>query len=170
VGYEDHFKLVDDLLPHLDATTNEAIDPFITSRYAGFLALSSATVLELCVKDILINHSNEINASFGIFVSKSYERLNGRIKIQALKEEHLSKFGERYVKYFSRLLKKLNHLHFVSKRRSICQSYSNVITWRHSFAHEGQVPTNATYREVRDAYIDSKIVIRCLDRTMSRKR
>jgi hypothetical protein len=170
VAYQNHFRLVDDLLPHLDATVGAVTDPFIASRYSGFLALSSATVLELCVKELLIEHASTISPVFGVFVSKSYERLNGRVRVKALKEEHLPRYGAHYVAHFSKLLSRTDRFNLRSSGRSTSQSYDNVITWRHGFAHEGIVPPNATYGDVRNAYIDSKVVVQCLAKTLSRIR
>lgn len=170
MAYQNHFRLVDDLLPHLDATVGAITDQFVTSRYSGFLALSSATVLELCVKELLIEHAAAISPVFGVFVSKSYERLNGRVKIRALKEEHLPRYGARYVSHFSKLLTRTDRLRLRSHGRLISQSYDNVISWRHGFAHEGIVPPHATYGDVRNAYIDSKLVVQCLAITLSKVR
>lgn len=167
MAYIDHYRLVDDLLPHLDASVPALADPFLASRYTGLLALSSATVLELCVKEILITHADAISPVFGNYVAKSYERLNGRIKIRAIKEEHLAKFGEKYISYFSRLAKSADTAYVRSTGRSPIQSWNNLITWRHGFAHEGVVPVNATYTEAKQAYLDSKIVVNCLARTLS---
>lgn len=145
-------------------------DPFLTSRYTGLLALTSATVLELCVKDILITHASSISPVFGSFVAKSYERLNGRVKIRLIKEEHLSKFGEKYVAHFERLSAMADATYLRSLGRSPIQSWNNLITWRHGFAHEGVVPTHATYQEAKLAYQDSKVVVHCLARTLSKVR
>ena len=170
MAYQIHFQLVDDLLPHLDATVGAITDPFVASRYSGFLALSSATVLELCVKELLIEHASAISPVFGGFVSKIYERLNGRVKIRALKEEHLQRYGARYTTHFTELLARIDRLTLRSQRHPISQSYDNVITWRHGFAHEGNVPPHATYGDVRNAYIDSKLVVQCLAKTLSKVR
>lgn len=168
--YSDHFRLVDDLLPHLDVSVPTLQDPFIASRYTGLLALSSATVLELCVKTILIDHANTISPVFGNYVAKSYDRLNGRVKIKSIKEEHLVKFGEKYVYHFSRLTGKIDSKHLASSGRSALQSWANLITWRHGFAHEGTVPILATYQEAKQAYQDSKLIVECLSRTLSKVR
>lgn len=170
MAYQNHFRLVDDLLHHLDATVGAVTDPFIASRYSGFLALSSATVLELCVKELLIEHASRISPVFGVFVTKSYERLNGRVRIKALKEEHLPRYGTNYVKHFSELVSRTDRLTLSGRGRLISQSYDNVITWRHGFAHEGIVPPHATYGDVRNAYIDSKVVVQCPAKTLARIR
>ena len=52
--YSDHFQLADDYLAHLDKTMGSISDPFILSRYTGFLAVSAVTVYELGIKTIFI--------------------------------------------------------------------------------------------------------------------
>jgi hypothetical protein len=47
-------------------------------------------------------------------------------------------------------------------------SYDNIITWRNQFAHEGQIPTHATYLEAVEAYEVGKQVIECLASAMKR--
>ena len=56
----------------------------------------------------------------------------------------------------------------IAQRKSILTSYDNIITWLNLFAHEGQIPTNATYAEAVDAYEMGKEVIECLARSMKR--
>jgi hypothetical protein len=47
-------------------------------------------------------------------------------------------------------------------------SYGNIITWRNQFAHEGIIPTTATYDEVKKAYHIGKNIIDCLAVAMKR--
>jgi hypothetical protein len=49
--YTDHFTLADDYITHLDAVIGGITDPFINSRYTGFLSVSAVTVYELALKD-----------------------------------------------------------------------------------------------------------------------
>ena len=53
-------------------------------------------------------------------------------------------------------------------RRDFCSSYSNIIIWRNTFAHEGKLNTTATYAEVIQAYQDGKEVIHSLADAMTR--
>jgi hypothetical protein len=56
--YVDQFQLADDYLAHLDAVIVQITDPFIKSRYTGFLAVSAVTVYELAIKSIFIDFAH----------------------------------------------------------------------------------------------------------------
>lgn|SRR3990167_668262 len=51
---------------------------------------------------------------------------------------------------------------------SIKASYSNLLTWRNSFAHVGMIPSTATYDEVKKSYLYGRRLIDCLADTMKR--
>lgn len=168
MAYADHFRLADDIILHLDSAVHAVTDPFILSRYAGFTAVAAATVYELAVKDIFISFAKNKNMVFGTFTENLYERINGRISLHDLKTMHVKRFGEKYQKRFNKTLGKVESLALKTKKISVLQSYNNVITWRHTFAHEGQVPAYATYNDVRSSYHVGKDVINCLAKTMVR--
>ena len=48
--YTDHFRLADDLIAHLDTVMGGISDPFISSRYVGFVSIVAVTVYELAIK------------------------------------------------------------------------------------------------------------------------
>ncbi len=52
MSYDDHFKLADDMIDHLNTVIDSISDPFIKSRYTGFVAVASVTVYELAIKEI----------------------------------------------------------------------------------------------------------------------
>ena len=52
MAYGDHFKLADDLIRHLTPGVAGIADPFLASRYSGFVAVAAVTVYELAVKEI----------------------------------------------------------------------------------------------------------------------
>ena len=168
MAYQDHFKLADDLIAHLNGLISNVIDPFIASRYAGLIAVTGTTVYELAIKDILISFSERKHRLFGRFVGKHYERLNGRIKTRDLKENHILRFGDRYLKRFKNVMETAEKDSLRRNRISILSSYNNVIEWRHQFAHEGNIPTTATYPEVVRAFEAGKEVIHCLYKAMQR--
>jgi hypothetical protein len=85
-----------------------------------------------------------------------------------LHEEYVLSFGDKYVRRFKQNVAKRERKILISKGKSILSSYDNIITWRNLFAHEGQIPTNATYAEAVDSYEMGKEVIECLARSMKR--
>jgi len=168
MAYSDHFKLTDNLILHLDPILAAISDPFIESRYTGFLAVSGVTVLELALKNIFGDFADAKHPVLGNFCSQVFERINGRIGLKPIKDDYLAKFGSKYQQRFENRVEKLERQHLLTAKTSIKASYGNLITWRNSFAHEGIVPVNASYREVKRAYDCGKEVMHCLAGCMRR--
>jgi hypothetical protein len=168
MAYADHFKLADDLISHLTPAVAGIKDPFLASRYSGFVAVTAVTVYELAVKEILCTFGESKHIVLGNFTRSYFERINGRIKYITLHGEYVSAFGDKYVRRFKKIVQGREREILLSKKKSILTSYDNIITWRHQFAHQGQVPTNATYAEAVDAYEAGKEIIECLASSMRR--
>lgn len=166
--YSDHYKLTDDLIQHLDQTVAGLTDPFIESRYTGFLAVSSVTVLELAMKTIFCDFAAAKHKILGEFCSQHFDRINGRIGLKTIDQDYLVKFGPKYRLRFQRSVDKLERQHLRAVGASIKASYGNLLTWRNEFAHEGNIPSNATYAEVKRAYGCGKTVMDCLAKCMRR--
>lgn len=168
MAYTDNFKLADDVITHLDTVIGGISDPFLSSRYVGFVAIASVTVYELAIKEIFIDFGQRKHKLLGEFTRRNFDRINGRIKTSVIKDEYIICFGDKYVQKFK---KKLDEAEKISLRKlgvSILTSYGNVITWRNQFAHEGQVPSTVTYDEIKTSYQAGKEVIKCLAETMKR--
>lgn len=166
--YSDHFKLADDFIAHLDTSIGGIADPFIRSRYVGFVAVSAATVYELAVKDIFTAFGTKKHKVLGNFVQKYFDRINGQIGRDRIEKTYLLLFGEKYVDRFRVKLEKVELGSLKSDHISVKSSYSNLLTWRHTFAHEGTIPANATYDEVKKSYQYGCKLIHCLAETLSR--
>lgn len=166
--YSDYFKLADDLIAHLDPVLAALNDPFIESRYTGFLAVSSTTVLELAMKDIFYEFSAKKNKVFGNFCGAVFDRINGRIAMQTIEDEYLIKFGMKYKQRFIRAMDKIEKSTLATTGSSVRASYGNLLTWRNEFAHGGNVPRNASYAEVKRSYLCGKEVMHCLATCMKR--
>lgn len=160
--YSDHFKLNDDLIQHLDTVLVSGIDPFIASRYTGFLAVSSVTVLELSMKAIFTDFAVAVNPILANFCALHFKKINGRIAIDQIKGEYLPRFGTSYANKFAQELTALDLQLFPSLRKSIVTDYGNLVTWRNKFAHSGKIPADPTYAEVKGAFSSGKEVMRCL--------
>jgi hypothetical protein len=168
MSYLNHFRLADDYIAHIDTVIVTIADPFIKYRYSGFLAVTAVTVYELAIKNIFLDFAEKKHKVLKNFTSEYFYRINGKIKTSTIKEEYVSKFGEKYVKKFDAKLKKKEMEILRSEGASILTSYGNIITWRNDFAHEGIIPSTATYDEVKKAYHLGKIVINCLADAMKR--
>lgn len=166
--YTDHFRLTDDLIQHLDPILDGLNDSFIESRYTGFLAVSSVTVLELSMKTVFLEFATAKHKVLGNFCEGFFDKINGRIGLDLIKKDYIAKFGSKYLQRFTRELDILEKQHLITVGTSIKASYGNLLTWRHGFAHEGIIPANATYLEVKRSYECGKKVIMCLDKCMRR--
>lgn len=166
--YSDHFMLTDDLIQHLDPIISALNDPFIETRYTGFLAASSVTVLELSMKTIFLDFASAKHKVLGNFCAQYFERINGRIGLKMIREDYLAKFGRKYQTRFERALEALERQQLLASGSSVKASYGNLLTWRHDFSHVGSVPTQATYAEVRRAYGCGKEIMHCLATCMRR--
>lgn len=166
--YQDRFALVEDYIAHLDPMMAGIADPFIKSRYLGFIATSAVTAYELAIKDIFYAFADKKHVVLGAFARAKFEQMNGRIKLKALKAEHIAMFGQKYVTRFDAKIEAREISSLKSGTGSIKSSYGNVISWRNTFVHEGRAPATATYDELKRAYLSGKEVIHCLSETMVR--
>ena len=168
MSYQDHFRLTDDLITHLDTVLVGLSDPFLESRYTGFLAVSSVTVLELSMKTIFVDFSERKHKVLGNFCASTFERTNGRISTSEISGNYVPKFGAKYQTRFKKALAKLEKNSLHTRSISILASYANLLTWRHGFAHEGVLPAHASYGEVKRAYQCGKEIMDCLYSCMKR--
>jgi len=168
MGYHDHFKLADDMINHLNTFVRSVPDPFIQSRYTGFVSVSAVTVYELAIKEIFCTFSSQKHRVLGTFALAYFGRINGRIKLEIVRDDYIKRFGKKYVDRFKRKIDDAEKQILTSTGKSIKSSYNNIIEWRNQFAHEGLIPSTVTYDEVIEAYTYGKEVITCLHETMRR--
>lgn len=168
MAYLSHFKHADDVVTHLNGVVPAIADPLLKVKYIGFVTVAAVTVYELAIKDIFIEFAKKKHKVLGTFTESYFDRINGRIKTRVIQEEYLPRFGDKYVGQFRKKVDAAAAEHLATHRRDIRSAYSNLITWRNDFAHEGKVNTTATYSEVVLAYEDGKEIIRCLAEAMVR--
>jgi hypothetical protein len=165
MAYADRYQHADDIIQHLDTVVPGLADPLLKAKYTGFVAVAAVTVYELAIKEVFIEFAREKNPSFGTFVAASFERINGRIRLDDLKE-YSSRFGASYRDAFCDGLSSACDRQLRLNRRDLRSTYSNLVLWRHEFAHAGRVSTSATYEEAVQSYRDGKLVIDCLAQAM----
>ena len=166
MSYRKNFQLADDMINHLNTVIYNITDPFITSRYVGFVSVAAVTVYELAIKEIFYEFSTKKQKIFGSFVQSYFRRINGRIKTKMIRENYIPRFGDKYVRRFKRKIDEAERRIFNSQRKSIKSCYNNVIVWRNQFTHQGEIPSTPTYQEVIESYEVGKEIIRCLAETM----
>jgi hypothetical protein len=164
--YTDRFIATDKLIAHLKTVIGTITDTAIKANYAGFLSVSGVTVYELAIKDIFNEFASKKHKVFGTVIEKHFEKLNGKIKIEHLKGEHVKLFGDKYLERFSLMLKRKENSIMSTSRISISANYGNLILCRHKYVHAGY-PT-LTIDEVIDCYKNGQEVIHCLYEVMKR--
>ncbi len=158
MSYRPYFVPADQTIGHL-ATFVTSLNPQMQMQYTGFAAVSAVTVYELAIKEIFREFASKKNKVFGHFVDQHFKRINGKIGLDVLRKDYLPRFGDKYLKSFEKLIQVEETAYLRANGQSIKSSYGNLITWRHEFAHEGRVPTNATFSEVQQSYDRGKKVI-----------
>ncbi len=166
--YTDHFKLADDLINHLDTVVAGIADPFIASRYTGFVSVAAVTVFELAIKDIFCSFGDAKHRVLGSFTRSYFDRINGRIRYDLIHKDYVRRFGDKYAVRFRKNMTRKENAYLKVNRKSILTAYNNLLEWRNAFAHEGLVPTYATYPDVVEAYRTGKELIHCLALSMRR--
>jgi hypothetical protein len=162
------FDHADAIVAHFSALASPSVDPLITAKYAGFVAVAGVCVYEMAIKDIFINFGMRKHPVLGSVTREKFERINGRVSYKAIKDDYVSLFGEKYSLKFSKAIRTRSDELLRLNGRDIVSSYNNVVTWRNDFVHAAQVPATATFLEVVRSYEDGKEVIRCLNESMDR--
>jgi hypothetical protein len=165
VSYVDRFQSTDDLINHLNTFVPILTDEQLKSKYAGFLSANAVTAYELAIKDIFIEFAEKKNKVFGTFIEKYFYEINGRIKIDNIKN-YIKKFGEKYYKKFNTELNKRNSIFLRKYHNDIRAVYGNLIICRHKFIHTNN--QTMTFNEVVQSYQMGKEIIKVLNDTMKR--
>lgn len=168
MAYSDHFLHADDIVTHLNGVVATIADPLLVAKYVGFVSVSAVTVYELALKEIFIEFARKKHKVLGNFTESYFHRINGRIKLCIIKDDYISKFGNKYNIKFQKNIEKKCKDYLSMHHRDIRNSYANLIQWRNDFAHEGKINSTTTYNEVVQAYEDGKEVIHCLAESMIR--
>jgi hypothetical protein len=168
MDYADNFTHADDVVLHLNGVVPSLDDPLLQAKYVGFVAVAAVTVYEIAIKEIFISFGTKKHRTLGAFTESFFDRINGRIRLDTLKNDYISPFGDRYKKRFTKNLETRSQSFFRQHRRDVRSAYGNIIVWRNDFAHKGLIRTTATYPDVVQSYEDGKEVIHCLAQTMTR--
>lgn len=168
MNYAQHFQHADDVIAHLTPLVVGERNPLLESRYTGFLTVAAVTTYELAVKSIFISFAQSKHKVLGSFTESHFSRINGKIRLDTIKNDYVRRFGEKYLIKFNKKLGESRDRYLQENQREIVSSYNNLIVWRNDFAHEGSIRTNSTFAEAAQAYTDGKEVIRCLAESMTR--
>lgn len=103
---------------------------------AGLLVVLIAATYENCVKDILVRFAESKHVDFGGYASRSYEKINSRIRIGDLKK-YARNFDPDIENVFVRSISKKKSDIFARTGIDIVKCYDQLLDWRHAFAHQG---------------------------------
>ena len=155
------FSTSDQLMARLDNAVTALDDEYYKTRFVGYVAVSAVTAFEVNIRDKVIDFSSRKHNVFGNFTSAVFEKTNAKVKLEMLRNDFLSRFGERYLKRFNKALDTIEKDQMVAGSGSVKNAYANIINWRHVFVHQGELPQYASYEEARSAYEHGKLVIAC---------
>jgi hypothetical protein len=168
MSYRDRFVLVDGFLSHVDTLMGGIQDPLIRNNYLGFIVTAAVTAYELSIKDIFIEFSARKHLVLGTVVSNRFEKMNGRISLNDLRNDHVKMFGDKYVIKFNAKLNEAENISLRNGNGSPKASYGNVLVWRNNFVHKGDSAATTNYEELKKSYERGKGVIDCLAAAMRR--
>ena len=126
------------------------------SDLAGLLNVTICATYENCVKLILHEYAGRQSSLFQIYTKNQYDRINSRIDINDL-HKYAKTFHPDINKDFKIRLKKTSEFFLNRTAGDIIKSYSQLLEWRHDFAHTGQRVT--TVEEVTKHHRMGKRVI-----------
>ena len=127
---------------------------------AGLLVVSMAASYENCVKETLVTFASGRHAAFGNFTSNNYERLNSRISIRDL-HRYAGIFDDGVRDRFKTLLDQRKRRIDARIGKNIESSYTQILNWRHDFAHAGV--RNTTIEEAMVTHRLAKRVLYAFD-------
>lgn len=109
------------------------------SYCAGLLTVAFCAAIESAIKSILIEFGSQQHALVAQWSKVRFEKMNGRIKIEDICSDYLLHYGKERVAKFKKFMEEQSMLRFSIDYRRYCESYNQLMTWRHKFAHVGQV-------------------------------
>lgn len=155
--YSDKFQPTEELIEEINSL-REYIRPDALPKFTGALSVSAVTSFELAIKDILIEYATNKHQVFGCYIRQHLSRLNGKIKINDLKDE-LKKFNPILADNFEFEIANVERIHF-----GLRSSYQNLIQNRHTYVHANRI--NLTYEECVTNYQIGKKIIEALAAVM----
>lgn len=164
--YSNHLKRADALVNEVIANapaTSPRTDEF-RADLAGMLCVSCVAQYENAIKEILVHHASRQHAPFGIFVERNFKKLNSKIERSDL-EKYAALYGDLFKDVLKSEIDRSDGAFQRRTRTSPKEAYTNMLRWRHMFAHSGQ--RCCTLEEVANGHSLSKRVIHCFSRCFS---
>lgn len=156
-----HFNRIEQLVAEMRqfVPTDIGVAQF-RADLAGLLVVSMAASYENCVRETLVTFASAHHAAFGNFTAKNFERLNSRIAVSDL-HKYAATFDNEVRDRFKALLAERKRKIDVRMGKNIEASYSQILSWRHDFAHAGV--RNTTIEEALSTHRLAKRVLYAFD-------
>jgi RiboL-PSP-HEPN len=109
------------------------------SYCAGLLSVAFCAAIESALKNILIEFGAKQHPLVAEWSKARFEKLNGKIKIKEICDEYLIHYGSERVAEFKKSLTLASKEKYSIEYDQFCSEYSQLMIWRHEFAHAGNV-------------------------------
>lgn len=163
-----HFDRIEELVREMSQfvpVSQLGAAPF-RADLAGLLVVSIAASYETCVKETLVNFANRHHEAFGNFAANNYKKMNSRIGLGDL-HLYTVTFSDDVRDRFKGLLGARKKAIEGRIGKNIESSYSQILEWRHAFAHAGTRST--TIEEAIATHRLSKRVLYSFDEAFNGK-
>lgn len=164
--YTTFFNNSDIVIKHMQSLST-SIPINLQPTYAGFVCIIAVATYEMAIRNILVDFCTNQNKLFGDFFNSKFPKLNGNIDLERINSQFLSHFGKKYRSNFDDLVNFEDKYLLQKEGKKLKDSYKNIITYRHAFAHTATFTYNATLTEVCTFYFTGKRIIECLDVALS---
>jgi len=103
---------------------------------AGLLVVAMSASYEACVKETLMSFASRHHSQFGTFAQNHFHKLNSRVSLSDL-YGYARTFDNAIHQRFGQIVdaRRTKILNRIGK--DITKSYSQILSWRHDFAHAG---------------------------------
>ncbi len=119
-----------------DFVPNDTRSVQFRADLAGLLVVLMAASYESCVKETLIGYATRHHNQFGNFARNQFRKLNSRISMSDL-YSYTSNFDNSVNEKFKQIINDLKNRLLNRVGRDITTAYSQILSWRHDFAHAG---------------------------------
>jgi RiboL-PSP-HEPN len=167
MAFNAHLQKVEELAANVVRNApapGVATDSF-RADLAGFLAVAYAAAFEESVKEIFVSFAQQQHTILHKMVLTKFDRINGKIRIEVIKSEYLLPFGEQFRDAFSTELQREEKQMLITEGQSITTCYTDIINWRHAFAHALERQT--TLEAVQASYSVAKKVVEILHTSLN---
>lgn len=130
---------IEDLAKEIDSNvpSNKPSLSDFRSDLAGLLNVTVCATYENCVKLIIHDYSGRQSPKFLTYTQNQYDKINSRIDLGDL-HKYAKTFSPDIHRIFKSKLSSVKDYYLERTSSDIIDAYSQLLKWRHDFAHTGQ--------------------------------